>query len=126
MAFENKNVPGRTELRKKCDTAIEIGAEHEEVVSLIMQNVTDPAHLSILRKAAEVCSHVLVAERNPTDDPEQDRATSGQVEQPLGLLDRLARLNDDGASIPDSLTTASRSGVRKSRRRADTASEIQT
>ena len=77
------------------DAAAELRPQHEAVVGLVVNHVTDSHELRMRREALELRGQLWGAQVDPAHDALDEGMPVGKREQRLGLLDHLPGLHRD-------------------------------
>ncbi len=97
LARVDEDVVGEIERGEGGDAALEVGAEHEVVVGLVLHDVADAAEFLVHGEASELVADVDRAEVDPADHAADEVVLRRELEQPLRLGDVLLRLDCDRA-----------------------------
>src|ERR1700687_1348429 len=92
----NQDVIGEAELGKAGDAALEVGAKHETLVGLALNEVAEAAQLFERPPLRESIGNIGRAEIDPADDSQDGGMIPGQVEEKPGFLLGGIRLHRDG------------------------------
>src|ERR1017187_6303825 len=95
MLGVNQNVVSQIEFFEDGNTAQEIGLQQEAIVGLALHNVADADQFRISSDDVQLRPDVWRAQVGPSDHAENPWRALGQLEQPSGFFQRLARLNRD-------------------------------
>ncbi len=94
---KEQQVVGQVEIPQPGDAGAEVRSQHERVVRLVVDDVADTDELRVPRVSRELVADLRRAQVHPADDAPDERVRVGELQEPLGLLDHLPRLDGDRA-----------------------------
>ena len=93
VSRENEQVVGQPCRLKQRKAATKLRTEHEIVVRFVVNDMAHPAKLRPPRVTFDLMGDRFGAEIEPSDNAHNALVGFCQAEQPLGLINRLSRLN---------------------------------
>lgn len=96
LALEEEEVVAEIEGGKESEATVKV-IEEEVFVGLFLKNVADGLVFRVKGEALEILTDVFFDEGDPADDGLDEVGLVGEGKEPIGFLDDLAGLDDDGA-----------------------------